>query len=185
MRRQADSKTVAGKKSSAKGKSETFESKPRKAVAVKPQAGKAREASSEASSRGKGNSGPIGRAVSAVRRIFRRGKPAAAAEMAPETSTSRGVDQAGGQKQQRLVRRQTDIPMDVLNNTYTPSQTRSKMGFRANGADHQHDQEFAAGVADERWNDEDRMTNKSGDPRIGTRGRTYEPGETREESRNE
>jgi hypothetical protein len=41
----------------------------------------------------------------------------------------------------------------------------------------QRDQESALGVADERWNDEDRLTNKSGDPRIGTHGRTYEPGE--------
>lgn len=156
MRREANSKTVAGKKTSAKGKSE---------------------------SQHRSTQSPIGRAVSAVRRIFRRGKPAVAAEMAPETGASRGVDQAGGQKQQRTVRRQTDIPMDVLSNTYTPPQTRSKMGFRANGADHHEDQEFAAGVADERWNDEDRITNKSGDPRIGTRGRTYEPGEAREESR--
>lgn len=172
MRRRANKQTVAGKKSSD-DKSSTFESKPRKAVATKPQAGMEREASAGAAPTGR-----IARAVSAVRRLFGRGKTV---EAAPATEVS--VERAGGQRQQRVVRRQTDIPMDVISNTYTPPRTRSKMGFRADGADHQHDQEFAAGVADERWNDEDRLTNKSGDPRIGTRGRTYEPGEARQESR--
>ena len=41
------------------------------------------------------------------------------------------------------------------------------------------DGEVARGAADEPWNDEDRFTNKSADPRIGTHGRTYEPGESR------
>ena len=35
---------------------------------------------------------------------------------------------------------------------------------------------------DNRWQDEDHFTNKSGDSRIGTRGRTYEPGEQRTSS---
>ncbi len=65
----------------------------------------------------------------------------------------------------------------------TPPLTSSKAGFRSDGADHQQDQEYAFGVADDRWNDEDRMTNKSGDPRIGTHRRTYEPEEARPESR--
>ena len=39
------------------------------------------------------------------------------------------------------------------------------------------------GVSDERWNDEDRFTNKSGDPRIGTHRRTYEPAEPNAGSR--
>ena len=32
-------------------------------------------------------------------------------------------------------------------------------------------------MGDERWNDEDHFTNRSGDPRIGTHRRSYEPGE--------
>ena len=79
----------------------------------------------------------------------------------------------------RKRRPQADIPVDTLNKTYTPTQTSLKAGFRADGADRQRDQEFSGGVADERWNDEDRLTNKSGDPRIGTHGRSYEPGESR------
>lgn len=79
----------------------------------------------------------------------------------------------------RKRRPQADIPVATLNKTYTPTQTSLKAGFRADGADRQRDQEFSGGVADERWNDEDRLTNKSGDPRIGTHGRTYEPGESR------
>ena len=83
----------------------------------------------------------------------------------------------------RPTKRETDIPRDVLNRSYTPPMTSSKSGFRDNGADHHSDQEFAFGSSDERFNDEDHFTNKSGDPRIGTRRRTYEPGENRIESR--
>lgn len=78
--------------------------------------------------------------------------------------------------------RPTDIPLDRIEATYTPAQTSLKAPFRADGADRQRDQEFARGVDDSRWNDEDRLTNKSNDPRIGTHGRTYEPGEQRAES---
>lgn len=79
----------------------------------------------------------------------------------------------------RITERKTDIPFDVLDRAYIPSDTSSKASFRSTGQDHQDDQEFAMGVVDERWNDEDRLTNKSGDPRIGTHGRTYEPEEAR------
>lgn len=67
---------------------------------------------------------------------------------------------------------------EVLDRTYTPRQTSLKAPFRTNGDDRQRDQEMAGGFSDERWNDEDHFTNKSGDPRIGThranrkRGRT-------------
>src|SRR5215212_7314508 len=83
----------------------------------------------------------------------------------------------------KRVTRPSDIGTDVLNRTYTPPDTSAKTSFRSDGADHQTDQEFAAGTSDERWNDEDRFTNKSGDPRIGTHGRTYEPGEINDRHR--
>ncbi|HEX9161347.1 MAG TPA: hypothetical protein VF980_06530 [Thermoanaerobaculia bacterium] len=79
----------------------------------------------------------------------------------------------------RQARREPDIPFDQIENAYSPTQTSLKAPFRASGADHQRDQEFASGTADGPWNAEDRFTNKSGDPRIGTHGRTYEPGEAR------
>lgn len=97
-------------------------------------------------------------------------------ETAPRPMTS-------APKKARTTRRESDIPMDVLSDTYTPPFTGGKAGFRSDGADHGNDQEFAYGVSDERWNDEDRLTNKSGDPRIGTHRRSYEPGEARTESR--
>ena len=79
----------------------------------------------------------------------------------------------------RPRRPQTDVPFDLISNVYSPTQTSLKASFRSNGDDHHRDQELASGYADERWNDEDRLTNKSGDPRIGTHGRSYEPGEER------
>jgi hypothetical protein len=78
----------------------------------------------------------------------------------------------------RAPRRQTDVPFDLIADTYSPKQTSLKTSFRSDGADRQRDQEMPIGGAD-RWQDEDHYTNKSGDTRIGTRGRTYEPGEQR------
>jgi len=131
------------------------------------------------------NATGIGRlrsAAKAVKRFFLRRDakqqtveaPAIGQHAASTTATSSAP---------RITRRQADIPLDVLNQTYTPPVTSSKASFRSTGADHQKDQEFAYGSSDERWNEEDRYTNKSGDPRIGTHRRTYEPVETRDESR--
>ena len=79
----------------------------------------------------------------------------------------------------RPAKRQTDVPLDVVAATYTPQQTSLKTPFRADGSDRHRDQEFVADRADTRFGDEDHYTNKSGDARIGTHGRTYEPGEKR------
>jgi hypothetical protein len=76
----------------------------------------------------------------------------------------------------RPIKREPDIPLDVLDRTYTPKQTSLKAPFRTDGDDRQRDQELTAGY-DDTWNEEDRFTNKSGDPRIGTHHRKYEPGE--------
>jgi len=81
----------------------------------------------------------------------------------------------------RPPRRQTDVPLDLIADTYSPKQTSLKTSFRSDGADQQRDQEMPIG-AGSRWQDEDHFTNKSGDARIGTRGRTYEPGEQRTSS---
>ena len=77
----------------------------------------------------------------------------------------------------RPTQRRADIPMEVLDRTYIPKQTSLKTSFRASGQDQESDQELSGGFSDERFNDEDRFTNKSGDPRIGTHDRKYEPGE--------
>ena len=77
----------------------------------------------------------------------------------------------------RRRRPQADIGVDVLAQAYTPQQTSLKGPFRGNGSARLRDQEITPQTATDRWNDEDHLTNKSGDPRIGTRGRTYEPGE--------
>ena len=82
----------------------------------------------------------------------------------PQTATARA-------KQPR-----TDVALDLIANTYSPRQTSVKASFRSDGSDQQLDQEMPIGGAD-RWQDEDHFTNKSGDARIGTHGRTYEPGE--------
>lgn len=82
----------------------------------------------------------------------------------PQTATARA-------KQPR-----TDVALDLIANTYSPKQTSLKTSFRSDGSDQHLDQEMPIGAAD-RWQDEDHFTNKSGDARIGTHGRSYEPGE--------
>jgi hypothetical protein len=128
------------------------------------------------------NLGALRRVASAVRSMFSRGREESVTN---ETMSAAPMPARSGSTPTpaRTTRREADIPLDVIGRTYTPPFTGGKAGFRSDGADHQNDQEFAYGVSDERWNDEDRLTNKSGDPRIGTHRRTYEPGESRGESR--
>ena len=71
----------------------------------------------------------------------------------------------------RPVQRRADIPMEIIEKTYTPKQTSLKTPFRASGVEQEKDQELAGGFSDDRFNDEDHFTNKSGDPRIGTHHR--------------
>jgi len=126
----------------------------------------------------------MGRIANAVKRMFTRGgrskeiaEPANVAVAPPQRAKKAAPRNA------RPARREPDIPLDMLDRAYMPPLTSSKASFRSDGADHQEDQELSHGVADARWNDEDHYTNKSGDPRIGTRGRTYEANESREEQR--
>jgi hypothetical protein len=117
-------------------------------------------------------------AAKAVKRMFTRGH-----DTLEESSRSATPMQHTEAQPGRVRELRTDIPIDLLEHAYTPADTSSKASFRSSGQDHHDDQEFAMGVADERWNDEDRLTNRSGDPRIGTHGRTYEPEEARAGSR--
>jgi hypothetical protein len=123
-----------------------------------------------------GARGIVKRVVSTVVAALGRRKAAPA-----DATNQTGARKSGGvpAKTARGARRQPDIPMDEIAAAYTPTQTSLKGPFRASGADRQRDQDYAGAIADDRWNDEDRITNKSGDPRIGTHGRTYEPGESR------
>ena len=113
-----------------------------------------------------------------AKKITKRLRPAkkepVAAAAAPRPAK---VKKRAPVKAARPTRREPDIPIEVLNQTYTPRQTSLKASFRTSGEDRQRDQEFASGYAETRWNDEDRLTNRSGDPRIGTHRRKYEPGE--------
>ncbi len=127
--------------------------------------------------------GRLRKAAEAVKRVFARG------HSADETAEPLSAAPAQPQRARRIepqvarpARREADIPLDVLDRAYTPPATSSKASFRSDGADHQQDQET---IAENRWNDEDHFTNKSGDPRIGTRGRTYETNETSAELRDE
>jgi hypothetical protein len=137
--------------------------------------------------------GALGRVTSAVKRLLGRGRSeseksaveaASPAAQAANSSTARQARPKQEGPKARPAKREADIPLDVLDRSYSPNLTSSKASFRSDGADHQRDQEFAFTSDNERWNDEDHYTNKSGDPRIGTRRRTYEPGEeNRAESR--
>jgi hypothetical protein len=81
----------------------------------------------------------------------------------------------------RATQPRSDVALDLIASTYSPKQTSVKASFRSDGGDQQLDQEMPIGAAD-RWQDEDHFTNKSGDARIGTHGRRYEPGERKASS---
>ncbi|HXI11657.1 MAG TPA: hypothetical protein VNM92_03315 [Thermoanaerobaculia bacterium] len=59
---------------------------------------------------------------------------------------------------------------------YIPKQQSMHSSPMGSGKGRDRDEEAIAAEADrnEEFNDEDRLTNKSGDPRIGTHGRTYD-----------
>ncbi|HKR65047.1 MAG TPA: hypothetical protein VJZ00_15040 [Thermoanaerobaculia bacterium] len=115
-----------------------------------------------------------------LKRLFHRSTEETAEAPAIDAQTRNTRPQAP--RAARPTQRNTDIPLDVLDRAYMPPVTSSKASFRSDGSDHQSDQELRT-IADDRWNDEDRFTNKSGDPRIGTHRRSYEPGEARGETR--
>ena len=115
---------------------------------------------------------PLRRAVRAARRLITRTKHAEPVQQTEQLA--KPAQTARSQPRSRPVRREADIPFDTIAGSYTPTQTSLKAPFRADGADHHRDQEYGRGPEDDRWNDEDLYTNKSGDPRIGTHGRTYE-----------
>lgn len=125
--------------------------------------------------------GPVRRAASkvtgAIARVaskLRRGKQ----EESPVAEPPRQAQPQQPKQVARPVRRDTDIPIETIAESYSPTQTSTKSSFRDDGRDRSSDQELARGVLlDDRFNDEDAFTNKSGDPRIGTHRRTYEPNE--------
>jgi hypothetical protein len=134
-----------------------------------------RKVSEEGSGRGS-----LRRAASSVGKVVRKAasklRPGSRAAAAKSAATSQKAA-SNSKPAARATHRQADIPMDAIAAAYTPPQTGMKSGFRSDGRDQQSDQEFIPSAADDRFNDEDRITNKSGDPRIGTHRRTYEPGE--------
>src|SRR4028119_564222 len=92
-------------------------------------------------------------AAEMVKRLFTRRQEPEAKPLAASPAPAPAERPA---TQSRAPRREADIPLDVLAAAYTPN-TSSKAGFCSDGADHQRDQEFAGGVADDRWNDEDHL----------------------------
>ncbi len=116
---------------------------------------------------------PVKRAKSGLTRAAKK----VATQPRPAKKRAEKRAQPAAPRRARPPRRESDIPLEVLDRTYTPTQTSLKASFRVTGEDRQRDQELAKGYADERWGDEDHFTNKSGDPRIGTHRRKYEPNE--------
>lgn len=138
--------------------------------------------------------GRLRQAAQAVKRVFTRKREESniAPRVASERSTTAAPSPAARTEPTsvsrplqpvRSTRRDADVPLDLLDRSYTPQLTSSKSSFRSDGADKEKDQELTPRTASDRWNDEDHYTNKSGDPRIGTHGRVSPREEEREESR--
>ncbi len=115
-----------------------------------------------------------------LKRLFHRSTDASEAPV--HEAQPQHVSKAAATTVPRPVKRKSDFPLDIAGQPYTPPITSSKASFRSDGNDHERDQDFAFASASE-WNDEDLMTNKSGDPRIGTHRRNQQPSESRSETR--
>ncbi|HXH40054.1 MAG TPA: hypothetical protein VNN08_15595 [Thermoanaerobaculia bacterium] len=111
-------------------------------------------------------------------RLNPRNRAAANATEAPPINAKAAAKPRSNPPLARATRRTSDVPLDLLGDTYAPKQTSVRGSFRSDGTDQQNDQEIPLGAGD-RFQNEDHFTNKSGDVRIGTHGRTYEPGEAR------
>ena len=129
---------------------------------------------------GNNRRGRISRITDGVKRLFSRKKDDSEQRQMAQSGRDDVATPIRTEREQshvsRPIRREPDIPLDQLDQSYSPTQTSLKAPFRTSGADQQRDQEFSSAGAD-RWNDEDHYTNKSEDPRIGTHRRSYEPGE--------
>lgn len=81
------------------------------------------------------------------------------------------------QAQERTTRRRTaDFELSELESRTVPQQNRSPGLPSRHGHDYVDQEAAVAMSVEDRWNDEDRLTNRTSDPRIGTRGRTYVDG---------
>src|SRR5205085_12341635 len=108
----------------------------------------------------------------AVRRLFTRHRSDGDTQPESVSTTASAQPRSTAQQSQQFAKQpKSDIPIDLLDRSYQPPLTSSKTSFRSDGSDHHADQEFMPESTDERWNDEDHYTNRSGDPRIGTHGR--------------
>lgn len=116
----------------------------------------------------------VKRAVRSVAAKLRPGR--ARLEAAEKAETPRPARKVQGAKA-RPKQATSDIPLDDISTAYTPRQASAKAGFRDNGRIRQSSQEFGRSIPDNRFAEEDGFTNKTGDPRIGTHRRSYEPGE--------
>ena len=129
---------------------------------------------------------PRKRVVKAKKATVAKAKkaPVAKAKKAPVARTKKKATEPIAAKPKpnppaaRPVQRTSDVPIDQLMDAYVPKQTGMKTSFRSDGADQENDQEISPGAAD-RFRDEDHFTNKSGDDRIGTHGRSSVPAEAR------
>jgi hypothetical protein len=82
-----------------------------------------------------------------ITRVFRR------REESPQVEPPTPVAARPPAPTARPVKRESDFPLDLQ--MYTPHQTNMKTGFRDDGRNRQIDQEFALGVADDGFLDED------------------------------
>ena len=75
----------------------------------------------------------------------------------------------------RPVQRRSDVAPSEID-TMTPSQMSGKGPFDKHRGEHLHEEEARTSVANtnEQFSEEDRYTNRTGDPRIGTHNRDYE-----------
>ena len=187
-RSSSGSKTKRGKNSSGKPSSpRSLHSSARKQTTAVARGGAGQKASKKASSSGtvpgrkattpakKGGAlRTVGKAVRSVAKKVssalkpRKGSPASAAKPSPRVTAPERTQKP------RTTRRASDVDSSKLDEVSGQTSSKGPFDSKRSDAFRQQDIDSAFANRNEEWADEDHLTNRSGNKRIGTKNRKYE-----------
>lgn len=115
-----------------------------------------------------------GKAVrKAAKKVTSMLKPAARKQAAKTTTSPRSKPSASPAKA-RTIRRVSDVDVTKLDAMSGQASSKAPFDTKRSDAFAKHDIESALLNSNEEWGDEDHFTNRTGNKRIGTKGRKYE-----------
>jgi hypothetical protein len=172
---------MSSRRGTRQSSSGSTENAPRSAAGKKAEqnrmsASKRTASSQSNNSSGRSRHGLLGRLLEAISSVGGSMRDASVRTMERLRGAKKSPSQTttGRPQPQRHSRRVSEsFTLSELEAT-VPSQQNRAPSFASHHGHDYVDQEVAVTMSvEDRWNDEDRLTNRSNDPRIGTHGRTY------------